>query len=469
MRLPNVLLSLSLLILLVRQNRCFTSTPSRLSPSQKRVTRAECRRYGTHKEGDSIIKDINGSSQSGNKDLPTHKSIQKPAGRLWEGEDDVTHTIPHRGSGRKKVLVLCTGGTLTMSPDASQGNSLAPMEGALSSYMQSMPELTDDPEMPHIVTHEYRPLIDSSDMGPGDWNVIAEDIATNYYHFDGFVVLMGTDTMAFASSALSFMFQNLGKPIVFTGSQIPLREPYNDARKNLIMALIFASSDNFSEVVIFFHDRLIRANRATKVNTSKLLAFNSPNLPPLAEIGINIEENEHLFNPPPRGAFRLCTSMDTRLVTLRLVPGFDDTMIIHMIHAARETNLKGLILQLYGTGNLPSLKDDLIHSLTEAAEAGVVVVVTTQCHTGSVLLGHYATGQALKKAGVVSAGDMTLEATTTKLAYLLGRQDLTIDEVRDLMTVNLRGELTPENAMPPPPLASTYQKAIAKKNRSRIY
>ena len=118
---------------------------------------------------------------------------------------------------------------------------------------------------------------------------------------------------------------------------------------------------------------------------------------------------------------------------------------------------------------MPSLKDDLIHSLTEAAEAGVVVVVTTQCHTGSVLLGHYATGQALKKAGVVSAGDMTLEATTTKLAYLLGRQDLTIDEVRDLMTVNLRGELTPENAMPPPPLASTYQKAIAKKNRSRMY
>jgi len=298
---------------------------------------------------------------------------------------------------------------------------------------------------------------------------VAEDIAENYYHFDGFVVLMGTDTMAFAASALTFMFQNLGKPVVFTGSQIPLREPYNDARKNLIMAVIFASSDTVSEVTIFFHDRLLRACRATKVNTSKLLAFDSPNLDPLAEIGINIEERQHLLQPPPRGAFRIRTEMDSRLITLRLVPGFDDACIIHMIRAARETHLKGLILQLYGTGNMPSLKDDLVHALTDATKAGVCVVVTTQCHTGSVMLGHYATGMALKEAGVVSAGDMTLEATTAKLAYLLGRQDLTIDEVRDLMGVDLRGELTPEDEMPPPPLATAYQKAIAKKNRSRRY
>eukprot|EP00568_Trieres_chinensis_P000219 CAMPEP_0183307150 /NCGR_PEP_ID=MMETSP0160_2-20130417/16558_1 /TAXON_ID=2839 ORGANISM="Odontella Sinensis, Strain Grunow 1884" /NCGR_SAMPLE_ID=MMETSP0160_2 /ASSEMBLY_ACC=CAM_ASM_000250 /LENGTH=356 /DNA_ID=CAMNT_0025470675 /DNA_START=475 /DNA_END=1545 /DNA_ORIENTATION=+ len=356
-----------------------------------------------------------------------------------------------------------------MSNDPAQGNSLAPVQGALTSYLETMRELTEDPEMPEVVAHEYSPLIDSSDMGPGDWALIAEDIATNYYHFDGFVVLTGTDTMAFASSALSFMFQNLGKPVIFTGSQIPLREPYNDARKNLIMALIFASSDTVSEVAIFFHDRLIRACRATKVNTSKLLAFDSPNLDPLAEIGINIEENEHLFLPPPRGAFRVRTEMDTRLVTLRLVPGFDDAMLIHLIKAARETHLKGLILQLYGTGNLPSLKDDFISCLTEATEAGVCVVVTTQCHTGSVIMGHYATGQALKKAGVVSAGNMTLEATAAKLAYLLGRSDLTFDEVRDLMGVNLRGELTPEDQMAPPPLATAYQKAIFKKNRSRVF
>lgn len=404
---------------------------------------------------------------------PVHTSLQKPAGLLCTDAscitDDLTQTLQHRGRPRKRVLVLCTGGTLTMSNDPTQGNSLAPVQGALTSYLASMTEITHDEEMPEIVAHEYSPLMDSSDMGPGDWKLLAKDIETNYYHFDGFVVLMGTDTMAYAASALSFMFQNLAKPVVFTGSQIPLREPYNDARKNLIMAIIFASSDNISEVTIFFHDRLLRACRATKVNTSKLLAFDSPNLDPLAEIGINIEEREHLFRDPPRGAFRVVTDMDTRLVTLRLVPGFDDTMIMHMIKAARETKLRGLILQLYGTGNLPSLKNDLVKCLMEASEAGVIVVVTTQCITGSVILGHYATGQALKNAGVVSARDMTVEATTAKLAYLLGRQDLSINDVRNLIGIDLRGEITSEDRLPPPPLAGMYQKAVSKKNRSRRF
>jgi L-asparaginase len=407
--------------------------------------------------------------------LPIHNSVACDAGPLFQeelcekGADGLCTVIPHRGRFRKRVLVLCTGGTLTMSADPTKDNSLAPVQGALTEYLAGMRELTDDPEMPEIIAHEYKPLIDSSDMGPGDWAMIARDIHTNYYHFDGFVVLMGTDTMAYAASALSFMLQNLGKPVIFTGSQIPLREPYNDARKNLIMATIFASSDTVSEVCIFFHDRLLRGCRATKVNTSKLKAFDSPNLPPLAEIGINIEENEHLFRAPPRGSFRINTSMDTRMITLRLVPGFDDASIKAIIDAARQTHLKGLILQLYGTGNLPSVKDDFVTCLKGATDAGIVVVATTQCQSGSVILGHYATGQKLIGAGVVSASDMTIEATTTKLAYLLGRQDLSIDEVRDLMTVDLRGEMTPESEMPPPPLASTYQKTIAKKNRSRVY
>ena len=331
-----------------------------------------------------------GSATSSSDDVPTHTAISSDAGPLWEPEncDSNTDLIPHRGRCRKRVLVLCTGGTLTMSNDPLQGNSLAPVLGALTSYLAGMTELTDDPEMPEIVSHEYSPLIDSSDMGPGDWAMLARNIESNYYHFDGFVVLMGTDTMAYTASALSFMLQNLGKPVVLTGSQIPLREPYNDARKNLIMAIIFASSDTVNEVTIFFHDRLIRGCRAAKVNTSKLLAFDSPNLDPLAEIGINIEENAHLFRPPPRGAFKISTSMDTRMITLRLVPGFDDTCIKQMINAARDTHLKGLVLQLYGTGNLPSVKDDLVHCLADATAAGVVAVATTQCHTGSVILGH---------------------------------------------------------------------------------
>jgi L-asparaginase len=255
-------------------------------------------------------------------DLPIHTSVAKDAGPLWKEEicDDpsLCTVIPHKGRSRKKVLLLCTGGTLTMQNNPTKGNSLAPVQGALTSYLAGMSELTSDPEMPEIIGHEYSPLIDSSDMGPGDWAMLARDINTNYYYFDGFVIVMGTDTMAYAASALSFMLQNLGKPVIFTGSQIPLREPYNDARKNLIMATIFASSDTISEVAIFFHDRLVRGCRATKVNTSKLRAFDSPNLLPLAEIGINIMENEHLFRPPPRGSFKINTDMDTRLITLRL-------------------------------------------------------------------------------------------------------------------------------------------------------
>ena len=233
------------------------------------------------------------------------------------------------------------------------------------------------------------------------------------------------------------------------------------------MAIIFACRDSVHEVTIFFHDRLLRACRATKVNTSRLLAFDSPNQDPLAIIGITIDENEILLRPPPKWRFRVHTRMETRLITLRLVPGFDDAMMKQMIKAARETHLKGLIIQLYGTGNLPSLKEDFLHVLADAVKAGVCVVACTQCFTGSVVMGHYATGRALKAVGVVSANDMTVEATACKLAYLLGRGDLTLDEVRDLMQVNLRGEVTPPADLPPPPLSSAYQQAIHKQKTAQ--
>lgn len=232
------------------------------------------------------------------------------------------------GFSNKRVLVLCTGGTLTMAPDKRQDGSLAPVEGALTNYLKNMPELQSS-NMPDVFVHEYKPLLDSSDMGPSDWAVLANDIQSNYLYFDGFVIVYGTDTMAYAASALSFMLENLGKPVVFTGSQIPLCEPYNDARRNFIMALIFASRQPaIPEVSIFFHDRLLRAVRSTKVNTHLLMAFDSPNMEPLAKIGINIEENEHLLLPPARGALRVHTKMDTRTLTLRLVPGMANIFFI---------------------------------------------------------------------------------------------------------------------------------------------
>jgi L-asparaginase len=219
--------------------------------------------------------------------------------------------------------------------------------------------------------------------------------------------------MAYAATALAFMLENLGKPVVFTGSQIPLSMPYSDGRRNLIMALIFASRDSITEVTIFFHDRLLRACRATKVNTHRLLAFDSPNQDPLATVGITIDENEHLLLPPARGALRLHSRMDTRLLTLRLVPGFDDAMITEMIKTNMEKNLlKTLVLQLYGTGNFPQAKTSFIQLLADAAAEGILVVAATQCFTGSVMMGHYKVGKALESAGIVSANDMTLEAST---------------------------------------------------------
>lgn len=213
--------------------------------------------------------------------------------------------------------------------------------------------------------------------------------------------------MAYSATALSFMLENLGKPVVFTGSQIPLCEPYNDARRNLIMAIIFASRDTINEVSIFFHDRLLRACRATKVNTHRLMAFDSPNQDPLAKIGITIDENEHLILPPAKGALRVHSRMDTRMLTIRLVPGFDDAMIAEMIERNSERKmLKALVLQLYGTGNLPSVKESLIQMLANANDKGILVVASTQCFTGSVMMGHYAVGKALEQAGVISANDM---------------------------------------------------------------
>lgn len=198
--------------------------------------------------------------QDDDDDYVFHTPIQTPAGPLYDKDERPLDDgiLAMQGQKRKKrVLVLCTGGTLAMAPDPLQGNSLAPVEGALTDYLKQMPEL-DQNDMPQVVAHEYSPLIDSSDMGPGDWALLASDIGDNYYYFDGFVVLTGTDTMAYAASALSFMLESLGKPVVFTGSQIPLNEPYNDARKNLIMSIIFACRETIHEVTIFFHDRLVR-------------------------------------------------------------------------------------------------------------------------------------------------------------------------------------------------------------------
>ena len=365
---------------------------------------------------------------------------------------------------RKRVLVLCTGGTLTMAPNSEKGGALSPVPGALTDFMKSMLELTNC-QMPQVVVHEYTPLLDSSDMGPCEWSTMARDIQANYSYFDGFVVIHGTDTMAYAATALSFMFENLSKPIVFTGSQIPIGQPHSDARHNLLMALIFAGTREtpICEVTIFFHDRLVRACRAQKVDAGALFAFDSPNMAPLATIGIAIRENSHLIlrPPAPRGALRVRTRMDTRLLALRPVPGFDDQILSTLIEAgAQSRSLRALILQLYGCGNAPAAKRAFINCLERATELGILVIASTQCHRGTVMMGHYATGKALASAGVISSNDMTLEAISCKTAYLMGRGDLSNDEIGRLMCEPLRGEVTHNDDIPPPPFSSTYQRIV---------
>ena len=230
----------------------------------------------------------------------------------------------------------------------NEDGSLAPEPGYLTARIRELPELTR-PEMPTYAISEFDPLLDSSCMGPSDWVKIAHEIEQNYERFDGFVVIMGTDTMAYASSALSFMLENLTKPVVFTGSQIPFYEVYNDARRNFIVSMIFASTGAFNEVCICFNDRLLRANRSVKVNSTSLLAFDSPNYPPLATLGAFINENRELGLPTPMGFFRVHTKLLAKVVVLKLVPGFDDESIMALIQYS--TQLKGVVLEMYGTGN----------------------------------------------------------------------------------------------------------------------
>ena len=337
---------------------------------------------------------------------------------------------------KKRVLIVYTGGTMGMRTQAD--GSLAPEKDYLTARINEMPEM-HRPEMPLYTIKEYAPLLDSSCMGPDDWLKIATDIEESYLQYDGFVVIMGTDTMAYTASAVSFMFENLGKTVVFTGSQIPFCEVYNDARHNLLISIIFAYTSDFPEVCICFDNLLLRANRTVKVNSTGLAAFNSPNFPPLATTGAFINERRDLALTHPRGPFKMHKSLRTNCIVLKLVPGFDDEPIFAII--SHTKGLQAIVLEMYGTGNGPSKKGSLLDAISTAVAKGIVVVAVSQCLQGGVSLDTYSMGREFKNAGVVSGGDMTTEACTTKLAYLFGRlQDPAL--VGRAMGQNLRGEIT---------------------------
>jgi len=335
---------------------------------------------------------------------------------------------------RKKVYIAYTGGTIGMK---SVGNGFAPAAGYLQKLMSKVPELQSD-LMPDYRICEYDPLLDSSNMTPHDWLKIAGDIAARHSEFDGFVVLHGTDTMAYTASALPFMLKGLRKPVIITGAQIPLCKVRNDARENLITALFIAAHFKIPEVCLCFGDKLLRGNRAVKVDADSLDAFESPNFPPLGTLGIEIKINWDLVLPPPktRKPVRVTALNESRVAALRLFPGISIDIVKNFL----QPPIRGLILETYGIGNAPEdLK--LISALKSASDRGVVIVNCTQCLKGTVNMENYATGAALAKAGVISGFDMTLEAALAKLSFLLN-QKLTVVEIKKMMQTNMRGELT---------------------------
>jgi L-asparaginase len=338
---------------------------------------------------------------------------------------------------KKKIYIAHTGGTIGMAPSP---DGYRPEVGFLERQMATLPELSNE-RMPDYVIHDYDPLIDSSDMSPAHWLLIARDIADHHDAYDGFVVLHGTDTMAYTASALPFMLQGLRKPVVVTGSQIPLCEVRNDARENLITALLIAAETAIPEVCLYFGSRLLRGNRAVKVDANGFTAFDSPNLPPLGTAGIGIDIHRELLLPVPPAdrPIEIHVFGESRVAALRLFPGISADIVKNIL----APPIRGLVLETYGVGNGPSNDPALLNALAEATGRGVVIVNCTQCLRGTVRMGTYATGSALLRAGVISGVDMTPEAALAKMFYLLG-QNLSADEIRQQMQSNLKGELTPQ-------------------------
>ncbi|KAJ9115082.1 hypothetical protein QFC22_005410 [Naganishia vaughanmartiniae] len=294
---------------------------------------------------------------------------------------------------------------------------------------------------------EYEPLLDSPDMTSADWIRLAADIEANYSAYDGFVILHGTDTMAYTSSALSFLLEDLGKTVIVTGAQVPLGQLRNDAVENTLNSIILAGTYVIPEVCLYFDRKLLRGNRTRKVSSSDFAAFASPNMDPLAELGVHVEIDWFLVHRPTAlQAFRAHKQLDNNVAVLQIFPGISTATV----KAFLSPPLRGIVLESFGAGNIPQ-REDVFQVIKEACDRGVVIVNITQCTKGSVLAYFLSTDPAMRKlaaAGVVSGADMTPEAALSKLSYLLSKEELDTTTVRQLMSIPIRGEMTLPNDSP---------------------
>lgn len=339
---------------------------------------------------------------------------------------------------KPKILIVYTGGTIGMIENP-ETKALEPFN--FDHLIENVPKIKMlDYE---IDNYQFKDPIDSSAMNTGHWADIAAVIGERYDEYDGFVVLHGTDTMAYTASALSFIFENLDKPVIITGSQLPIGEVRTDGEENLITALQVAAATDADgqpmvrEVAILFENYLWRGNRSTKRSADNFDAFHSNNYPELARIGLSIYFNkEALWRREPTGPLQTLSNFDENVIVFNLFPGIKESTVKHILSTP---GLKGVVMKTYGAGNAPT-DQWFLDAVRDATKRGIVIVNITQCPNGSVMPMRYHTGRELSKAGVVAGHNLTTEAAVTKLMYLLG-QGYDNEMVRSLMERSLRGEL----------------------------